>query len=80
VSRQDPEYRTELATLALLFLVGGGLFWRYDRDIGPNLESITSEPESATSAPMTLARGRSRGRWTVRFLVGQVAEPSSPGT
>jgi TolB-like protein len=48
--------RVELAILTLLFLLGGGLFWRYDR---ANEESLARSSLTApTSTPMTADAAR----------------------
>jgi adenylate cyclase len=42
---------TELAIISLLFLVGGGIFWLYDRGREDDAEPVTAQDTAAASSP-----------------------------
>jgi adenylate cyclase len=66
----------ELAIITLLFLVGGGLFWRYDRAGGPGTEdpSAAIAAAGATQAP---ANAPSRRSIAVLPFANMSGDPSS---
>ena len=48
---------TELVIIALLFLLGGGIFWRYDRatDSTPPVAAVTDRPGATAGTPAAVA-------------------------
>ena len=42
---------TELAIISLLFLVGGGIFWLYDRGREDNAEPVTAQDAAPAASP-----------------------------